>query len=99
MVWARVDSNQRSRYPILNLDSPNLALVRRSESYLPSQRCHAKPGLSTRNCTSRLCVTSVTYTVRPSGPPKQRLLGDLPSTSISCCTLPSGDSFTTVPLP
>ncbi len=47
------------------------------------QRCHAAPGRSTRNCTSRVKSTSVTYTVQPSGPPKQRLLGRVPNTSIS----------------
>src|SRR5262245_34863749 len=62
-------------------------------------RCHASPGRSVRNCTSRVCSTSVTYMVRPSGPPKQRLLGCLPSTSISRSMSPLGETTATVPLP
>jgi len=34
--------------------------------------------------------------VRPSGPPKQRLVGLLPRTAISRSTSPLGESFTTV---
>src|SRR5437763_12292019 len=75
------------------------ARVTNPHSDFSRHRCHASPGRSTRNCTSRRLVTSVTYAVQPSGPPKQMLVGELPSTSTSFSTSPRGDSLTTVPLP
>src|SRR5688572_24252934 len=63
------------------------------------QRCHSRPGRSTRNCTIRHSFASVTYAVRPSAPPKQMFVGCGPSTSISVRTTPCGEIFATVPLP
>src|SRR5262249_46313971 len=76
-----------------------LAFALTMTGHFSCQRFQARPGFSTRNCTRRVCSTSVTYTVRPSGPPKHRLLGNFPSTSTSCRIFPSGESTTTVPLP